>query len=580
MSASSHHRVIVLLLCIMALFSPPDANRQEIAVVPSFYIQQEPAAGGAPPAAHPDLCAMIEAGRLDSLRWPDFTDYREQVRAFYQQAGCALAWTIDGRPTTQALSLISVLQDAARKGLHPEDYDGLLWAGRLAELFSPASQPSSADLERFDLALTVSVMRYVSDLHEGRVNPLHVRFHLNVEARELDLAEFIRTRLVTSAAVKSAIDEVEPQYHGYHRMLKALERYLALEQEGDGPPLPAPPKSVKSIKPGSGWEGVPQLAKRLRQLGDLSPDATLPAALDFYDGALAEAVERFQKRHGLAADGAIGVKTVKELNTPLSQRVLQIELTLERWRWLPHDLPSRLIVINIPEFRLRGYENQRATITMKVIVGQHFRNRQTPVFQDEMEYLIFHPYWNVPVSIARNELIPATRKNPGYLMNHHMKIVNRRGEAMADQTLDDEMAKQIRAGKLAIRQEPGAWNALGQIKFVFPNQYDVYLHGTPEKQLFARSRRDFSHGCIRIEDPPALAEWVLRDDPTWTSERIQKALESDKRLQVNLPEPIPVLVLYATVFVEEDGEVRFFEDIYKHDAALERALARGYPYPE
>ena len=580
MSALSHHRVIILLLCMMALFSPPDVNRQDIAVIPSIYTQQEPQPGAGPADAHPNLCAMIETGRLDGLRWPDFSDYQAQVRDFYQQAGCSLAWTVNARPTPQALSLISILQDAARKGLRPEDYDGLLWGGRLAALFSPASQPSPADLERFDLALTVSVMRYASDLHEGRVNPRHVRFHLNEATQEHNLAEFVRARLVTSPAVKSAIDEVEPQYYGYRRMLTALEQYLILEKEGDGPALPVLPKSVKSIKPGTEWEGVPQLAQRLRQLGDLSADAALPAGPELYDGALVDAVQRFQMRHGLAADGAIGVRTVKELNTPLSQRVLQIQLTLERWRWLPHDLPSRLIVINIPEFRLRGYEDRRATITMPVIVGQHFRNRQTPVFQDEMEYLIFHPYWNVPVSIARNELIPAIRKDPGYLQKHHMEIVNQRGEPLAGQALNDEVARQLRSGKLGFRQTPGPWNALGQIKFVFPNQYDVYLHGTPEKHLFERSRRDFSHGCIRVKDPPALAAWVLRDDPAWNSERIQKALESDKTIQVNLPAPITVLVLYATVFVDEDGEVHFFDDIYGHDKTLKRVLAGGYPYPE
>lgn len=562
MSGSSHPWFTILILCIIVLMVPDVANRGDRGPAPQPALSAEP---------HPGLCTLIEAGSLADLRWPDFSDYRSEVADFYGPSGCALAWSAEGRPTFQAVSLIAILQDAAQKGLRPEDYDGPLWKDRLARL--------PVDSERFDAALTVATLRYVSDIHQGRVNPRRNGFDLKVEARHHELAAFLRGQLVAGENPEIAIAAMEPQYLGYRRALNALERYLALEKAGDVPPLPPPGKSFKSIKPGSPWADTPLLAARLRQLGDLAPDSVLSAQADRYDGALVEAVRRFQRRHGLTADGGIGAETVKQLNIPVSQRVLQLQLTLERWRWLPHNLPFRMVVINIPQFELRGYEDHHATITMPVIVGLHFHERQTPVFQDEMEYVIFHPQWTVPVSIARKELIPAVRANPGYLDKHHMEIINSRGEALRG-AMDDDMARRLRAGTLEFRQKAGPDNALGPIKFVFPNQYDVYLHGTPEKRLFARARRDFSHGCIRVEDPPALADWVLKDTPEWNAERIRMAVADDRTLQVRLHEPLTVLVVYGTAFVEEDGEIRFFEDIYGHDAALQRALAKGYPYPE
>jgi L,D-transpeptidase YcbB len=216
---------------------------------------------------------------------------------------------------------------------------------------------------------------------------------------------------------------------------------------------------------------------------------------------------------------------------------------------------------------------------MRVVVGKAFPEHQTPMFQDQMEYLIFRPYWNVPLAITRTELIPEIRKTPGYLERHGFEVVNRRGQVMAANVTDNAVLAKLRSGEFEIRQKPGPGNSLGLIKFVFPNNYDVYLHGTPERALFSRSRRAFSHGCIRIEDPSTLAAWVLRDDPGWTNARIQSAMNVSDPMRVNLPKAIPVLVLYGTAIVEENGEVRFFEDLYGQDAKLERALATGYPYP-
>ncbi len=268
-----------------------------------------------------------------------------------------------------------------------------------------------------------------------------------------------------------------------------------------------------------------------------------------------------------------------ELNVPLKARVLQLQLTLERYRWIPPDFPDPPIVVNIPEFRLRTMRRQPANyLTMRVVVGRAMRT-QTPVFANRMKYVIFRPYWLVPLSIQRNELVPKTRRDPNYLADKGFEVVDRSGNVVPSSPASDDVIAGLRSGSLSARQKPGPKNALGLVKFIFPNQYNVYLHSTPEQELFSRSRRDFSHGCIRVEDPVALAAWVLRDKPEWTLDKIRATMNDDATVQVNLDKPIPVLILYSTAVVEPDGEVRFFDDIYGYDASLAKVLANGPPYP-
>ena len=282
-------------------------------------------------------------------------------------------------------------------------------------------------------------------------------------------------------------------------------------------------------------------------------------------------------RHGMDPDGRIGKSTLKQLNTPLEHRVRQLQLVLERWRWVPENFPRPPIVVNIPEFRLRAYNNHyQPELEMKVIVGKAYR-RQTPVFSDLMTHVIFRPYWNVPLSIQRNELVPHILKDPGYLAENEYQVMEG-GEHVVATAVTPQLIEQLRSGRLSIRQIPGEKNALGHIKFMFPNEYNVYLHGTPAKGLFAKSRRDFSHGCIRVEKPEELALWVLRGKPEWDLERVRAAENGSKTLQVNLDRPIPVLVVYGTAVVTANGEVNFFEDIYGHDKSLEEVLDAGYPY--
>jgi L,D-transpeptidase YcbB len=523
-----------------------------------------------------DLGVLIAAGTLEDLRWPNFTDYRDEVKKFYDSGGDSLAWIQDSKASPQALSMILLFQHADSKGLNPEDYDASRWDARLAKLEPTAPKASGADLAHFDLALTVCAMRYISALHVGRVNPQHFKFGLVVGPRQLDLAELLRTQVLPAPDIPAVIAKVEPHYDGYRRAEDALQTYLKMASAGDAPLVPVPQKGVR---PGSSFAGMAQLVARLRQLGDIPPSADVPADSTVYSGAVVDAVKHFQRRHGLDIDGVLGQGTVTQLNVPLRTRVQQLQLTLERYRWIPPNFPEPPIVVNIPEFQLHTMRRQPASyLTMKVIVGRAMRT-QTPVFANDMKYVIFRPYWLVPHSIQRNELVPKTLRNPDYLADHGFEVVDETGNVVPSSPASDDVIRGLRSGALRAQQLPGPKNSLGLVKFIFPNQYNVYLHGTPQTELFSRARRDFSHGCIRVEDPVALAAWVLRDKPEWTVDRIRATMNGDSTVQVNLDKPIPVLILYSTAVVDPDGEVRFFADLYGHDASLERALATGYPYP-
>ena len=521
------------------------------------------------------LRQIADAGRLDDLRWPDFSDYRLHVKKFYEPANYAFAWIPSGKATPQALELIGILQHADEKGLSAADYDGPRWAERLKRLTSA----SEADRARFDAALTVCTMRYISDLRIGKVNPKHFSFGLDIETKKYDLPAFLRQRLVNAADVKSALNGVEPPYPGYKRAQAALLKYLELARQDDGEQLPVP---AKTVAPGGAYPGVPRLTRLLRLLGDLPPDAPATANPDMYTGALVDAVKSYQLRHGLQADGRLGAQTVKSLNVPLGFRMRQLKLTLERWRWLPQEFPAPPVFVNIPEFRLRAYNQEAggpAALEMNVIVGKAYRH-ETPVFAETMEYVVLRPYWNVPPSIQRSEIVPAIRKDREYIAKKGFEVTTQAGELVTAGRISDEVLARLQAGKLAVRQKPGPSNSLGLVKLIFPNSNNVYLHSTPAASLFAQSRRDFSHGCIRVEKPVELTAWALRNNSGWDLERVRQEMNSGKdNQQVNLAKPIPVLILYGTAVVDDTGKAHFFDDIYGLDAALEKVLAKGYPYP-
>jgi murein L,D-transpeptidase YcbB/YkuD len=523
------------------------------------------------------LRAAIGSGRFDDLRWPDFNDYSKHVQKFYEFNGDSLWWVKGIEPTTQARQVIEVMLQADQKGLSADDYDGSRWSDRLARLKPGTRQPPETDAVKFDLALTVCAMRYISDLHIGKVNPKHFAFALDDESRKYDLAEFLKDHVVDAPDVAGVLAQVEPPYPGYRRTLQALHAYVELAKNDDGEQLPT---VKRTIVPGGAYPGVRRLTRLLRLVGDLPADANVPADQSTYEGALVDAVKNFQRRLGRDPNGRIDAQTLTDLNVPLSRRVRQMQLTLERWRWLPSSYQKAPIVANIPEFRLRAYDKDfKIGVMMNVVVGKAY-GHDTPVFSETMKYVVFRPYWEVPYSITKAEMIPHILKDPDYLAKKGFEVVDSKQNVVSAGTVTPEVLSQLRAGKLSLRQKPEPKNALGLVKFLFPNRYNVYMHDTPATEFFAKSRRDFSHGCIRLEKPAELAAWVLRDNPGWTPERIRAAMNGTTTQQVNLAHPIPVLIVYATVIVLEDGVVHFYDDIYGHDASLEEVLAQGYPYPQ
>ena len=580
MKQSRISRGLLLMLALMpiVLFWAPGIGSVRRARAQS---QTATKSAGSPqqlsPGGQATLRAILHAGNLSDLRWPDFSDYDKHLQKFYESYGYSLPWVREMEPSAQAQQVIALLLQAEQKGLSAGDYDGPRWGDRLAKLKPATARPSEADAARFDVALTVCVMRYISDVHIGKVNPKHFNFGFDVETKKYDLPEFLKERVVEASDVTGVLGQVEPPYPGYRRTIQALHTYLELAKEYDGKPLPA---IAKTIAPGDSYSGVPQLIRLLRLVGDLPASANVPADGTVYQGPLVDVVRNFQWRHGREPDGQITAQTLADLNVPLSSRVRQMQLTLERWRWLPPIAPhASAIVANIPEFRVRAYdENFKIALSMNVVVGKAY-GHDTPAFADHMEYVIFRPYWSVPYSIARAEFLPKIARDPDYLSKQGFEVVNSREEVVTSGTVKSEVLEQLRAGKLFIRQPPGPKNSLGLVKFIFPNNYNVYMHDTPEQVFFSKSRRDFSHGCIRLEKPADLAVWVLRDNPGWNMERVRAAMNGSTTQQVNLAQPIPVFIVYGTVIVTEDGIVHFYDDIYGHDAALEKILAKGYPYP-
>lgn len=512
------------------------------------------------------LQTLIGESRLEEIRWPDFSDYRHHLRNYYGAGGYELAWIRDGKPTPQAYVVIALLQAADTKGISAADYDGPRWGERLTRIEGGATDE---ELARFDLALTVATMRYISDLHIGRINPRNVKFDLDIESKKYYLPSLLR-EVKGSAAPAWVLSSVEPPHPEYRRLRDALVRYKTLAAD-DHPRLES-----ASVKPGETYRGLRKLAERLQLLGDLDATATIEGTA--YQEPVVTAVKRFQRRHNLDDDGNLGPATIHALNVPLQQRVRQLELALERWRWAPTEFAQPPIIVNIPEFRLHAWDAEGKTaLTMRVVVGQSY-GHQTPIFAGDMRYIVLRPYWNVPPSIQRNEIVPKLSGDHSYLARNQYEIVDKDGKPVGDVVTDDALAR-LTSGDLRLRQKPGPSNALGLVKFMFPNDNNVYLHSTPAQTLFARSRRDFSHGCIRVEDPVTLAAWVLRDKPEWTPDAIRTAMNGGQSTTVVLDAEIPVLIIYATAHAEESGEVFFFEDIYGHDVTLENALAAGYPYP-
>lgn len=527
--------------------------------------QEDPVAAG--------LQGMIREATHPRLKWANILDVQAALDQLYQGRSYRPLWVDNGRATGQATRLIEALEHARENGLSNEDYDSdalKLWSTELA------SGPAPAKIVSFDLGLSVAVMRYASNLYVGRVNPRHVNFGLDIEPKKLDLPQFL-AELSRSEAPAERLQALEPKLKFYEHLKAALARYTELAAATSRDVLELPNK----FKLGGHDSQVPKLRSLLVALGDLT-EGTENQHPEVYDKALEEGVKRFQERHGLLADGVVGKSTLVQLNVPMTQRVQQIQLGLERLRWLPEHIDGRHIVVNIPSFELFGFNDGSAKpdLMMNVIVGEAINERNTPVFHADMTYMIFRPYWNVPYKITAKEYVPLILRNPGYLGRNNLEMVSGFSPNSAVYEPNYDNVQLLSTGALKLRQKPGPKNALGLVKFAFPNNNNVYLHSTPSQGLFKRARRDFSHGCIRVENPVKLGEFVLKDQGgEWDSEKIKAAMNGDKQKTVTLKTAIPVYIFYSTVLADETGKVKFFDDIYGHDVILQDQLAKGFPYP-
>jgi murein L,D-transpeptidase YcbB/YkuD len=524
-----------LALCAAAALLPPSAIAQ-------------PASTAGPAAAVHTLA--LQAAQSPAVPTGPY-DERGWLERFYAPRKYALAWN----PSTAAAALW-VLRQAALQGLDPRDYG--------ADALQRQLGSGKLDAARFDVALTSAMLHYLADLRVGRVRSEYHTRQPDPRLQQYDPVERLRTGLA-AGRLQAAVQAAEPPIRLYAQVKAALARYRELSRQ----PYPALPKPPAKLKPGAAYPAAQAVFERLVLLGDLPADAPPPGE-GIYSEAMEEGVRHFQARHGLLDDGVLGRGTIAALNVPLKRRVRQLELTLERLRWLPDLAPGPLIMVDLPVYRLWAFDKGKTgtPLEMRVVVGTAVKT-ETPLFVGHMRYLEFNPYWNVPRSIVEKEILPRLERNQGYLAQNDMETVPP-GAGAAD----------LRAGRARLRQRPGPKNSLGAIKFAMPNPMDIYLHSTPARELFERSRRDLSHGCIRVEHPAALAQFVLQGQRQWTADKIQAALQPGPTRHVDLAQPVPVVIFYATAIVDSEGSPRFAADIYGRDAKLEQALsaaAAAYP---
>lgn len=492
-------------------------------------------------------------------------DERDWLARFYVARAYAPAW--QDRGYKQASAALSLLQNAGVHGLSPAEYnvDGL--ARQLAD---PAQRTSA----RFDAGMTQAMLHYLADLRVGRVKSEYHTTLPDPRLAKTDPVEQLRAALL-SQRLDQAVAASEPRIPLYRRVMATLATYRKLAEQ-PFTALPPLPEGVKKLEPGAPYSGAAVLRARLVQLGDLSATAPAapPAQAGIYTDALAEGVKRFQSRHALNDDGVIGAGTLAALNVPLTRRVRQLELGLERLRWLPDFPDGRLIAVNLPSFRLWALElgpgAKNPLIEMRVIVGASAKT-PTPLFVGSMRYVEFNPYWNVPRSIEKGEIIPKLARDPGYLGKNEMELVPLGGGAPVS-TVDAAALDGLRAGQYRVRQRPGPRNALGAVKFAMPNTDNIYLHSTSAQGLFKRGRRDLSHGCIRVENPTGLAKFVFGDQPQMTPAAIDTLMKPAPMKTVSIKKPIPVVLFYSTAVTDREGLALFPEDVYKRDPGLEKLL--------
>ena len=457
--------------------------------------------------------------------------------------------------------LLKDIASIADDGLNPEDYhlsQLLVLKLRLDDVESP--DPSL--LADYDILLTDSLVRLCYHIQFGKVDPesLDPAWNMTRQVRNQNPVGAIEKRLRTGSLAQG-LDNIRPEIDYYHLLKSVLKNYRTIQDAGGWETVPEGP----TLKPGMTDQRISQLRKRLAVTGDF--EGTVSDS-DLFDEELEAAVIRFQNRHRLEADGAVGKNTYAALNITVKQKIDQIRVNLERARWVFHKMPPDYIEVDIAGFQAYDIEGANINWTSKVQVGKPFR--KTPVFKSKIKYIVFNPTWTVPPTILRKDILPKIKKNPGYLSKMKISVIDRKGRTVDPNSVNwSQYSKGI---PYTLRQEPGPHNALGRMKFIFPNKYFIYLHDTPSQALFGRKDRAFSSGCIRVEKDMELAEILLNDPDKWNRESIQKLLDTNKTRRVNLPKPKPVMLLYVTIRLDEKDNLIFIKDIYERDRAVLEGL--------
>lgn len=490
------------------------------------------------------------------------------IAQLYQQSGKLMSAKWSNRKNID--QLLEFIRQIDQEGLNPEDYHLTL----IENLTTKIVTEKNATLEEiadFELILTDAFLTLSSHLAGGKLDAESIDPQWKAIRRNLDIEwEVFIDSTLRYNKVKETLNRLTPNHQEYDNLVKALSKYKTIETQGGWEYFST---SLKKIEPGTEHSDIVKLRERLSVTqGAIEPDSTNE---NLYDQTLFDQVVIFQVRNGLKGDGVIGKQTIEALNVPVGDRIASIEANLERWRWLSDDLGERYIMVNIANFDLQLIDKGKPVFTSEAIVGRPYR--MTPVFSSLMTYLVLNPDWTVPPTILKNDVIPEVIKNPNYLNEKGMKVLTMDGKEVTASAIDWNRA--AKSGfPYMIRQEPGKMNALGKVKFMFPNQHNVYIHDTPSRNLFTQTDRGFSSGCIRVNRPIELASLLLADLPAWTPQQIDQVLSQGKPRTVSLPKPIPVHLLYMTAWADGDGIVYFRKDIYNRDQPLLLALKQQYEH--
>ena len=481
-----------------------------------------------------------------------------EVPQFYTNRNYELAWT----DKKNIKDLLESIESAYDEGLDPEDYHYQAIQNLLAKKKSSSlSNEEKADL---DLLMTDAIILYASHLLEGKLEQSKLRANWDVEKNSRpENVDSLLTVTLHNNQVKPALQTMKPAHYMYALMKVHLKNLRSQAEEGGWPQV----RSGETLKKDMDDPRILEIREFLTATGDLKSMETDQESV--FDQELENAVKKFQTRHGLSVDGAIGKGTVEQMQVPIEKRIEQIKLNLERLRWIFHHPDEDFLLVNIAGFHVRRFTNRQEVFNSRVIVGKY--HHESPVFKGEMEYIVMNPTWTLPYSIATNETLPKLKKDPGYLAAKHMEVMDRGGNILNPSTID---WSQYSRGNFPfiIRQKAGPWNALGEVKFIFPNKYSVYLHDTPSRSLFDRQDRAFSHGCIRTEDKWGLLMSLMDDPEVWNMEKINEILESGETTKIDLPKPINIYLVYLTAVADKENNLYFFKDVYKRDEAVSREL--------